>query len=85
MLESNHYHPQLINELCKKLKLHDHFLNPILEHLVSKNVITDVALRAFLVPDRQLLEMSSLSQIKSSTLKMIGYNCINLVIYNITT
>jgi hypothetical protein len=79
ILESSNYHPQQINELCKILSPFQHLLDPILVQLLQKKAITDVALIAFLVPDRHQLVCPEVVHIKNSTLKMIGYNCPNLV------
>jgi hypothetical protein len=79
LLQSSNYHPQQINELCKILSPFQHLLDPILVQLLQKKAITDVALIAFLVPDRHQLVCPEVVHIKNSTLKMIGYNCPNLV------
>jgi hypothetical protein len=54
-------------------------LEPILERLLEKAAITDVALTMFLVPTRTRLAMAGFSQIKNSVFKQIGFNCPNLV------
>lgn len=79
ILEYTNFHPQQINELCKILSNCQHILDPILELLLQKKVMTDVGLIAFLVPERLQLVCPELSCIKNSTFKMIGYNCPNLV------
>ena len=79
LLRASSYHPQQINELCKLLSPFQHLLDPILVQLLHKKAITDVALIAFLVPDRHQLVCPEVIHIKNSTLKMIGYNCPNLV------
>lgn len=79
LVQMHKYHPQVINDLCRYLQGAQHLLNPILESLIQKKVITDVALVAFLVPDRYYLTLASCSHIKKSTLKQIGYNCPHLV------
>ena len=81
-LEDLHSNIQIINELCKTLSSFQHLLNPLLEILLKKQVITDVALIQFLVPNRYELICPHINYIKKSTLKMIGYNCINLVSFN---
>lgn len=83
ILESTHFHPQQINELCKILSNCQHILDPILVQLLHKKVITDVALIAFLVPERHQLVCPEVNSIKNSTFKMIGYNCPNLVSDNL--
>lgn len=83
LLEDCQFHPQAINEICRALSHSQHLLNPLLENLLRKKVITDVALLAFLVPDRHELICPEVINIKNSTLKMIGYNCPNLVIFSV--
>ena len=84
VVEARKFHPQLINDLCKYLQSTQHLLNPILEYLVEKKVITDVALSAFLVPDRSHLNLANCPHIKKSTLKQIGYNCHNLLFLDLS-
>jgi hypothetical protein len=80
LLELTDFHPHQINELCKVLSDFQHLLDPILVQLLNRKAITDVALLAFLVPDRLQLVCPEVIKIKNSTFKMIGYNCPNLVI-----
>jgi hypothetical protein len=83
ILEKNNFHPRLINDLFKLVR--DHLLlEPVLERLLTKNVMTDVTLIAFLVPSRMQLHMLGCVQIKNSTLKQIGYNCPNLRSLNLS-
>ena len=77
LLEENKFHPKLINDLCKDLP--DHHLEPILQYLIEKQVITDVTLMQFLIPSRSRLHMHGIIHIKNYTLKAIGYNCPNLL------
>jgi hypothetical protein len=79
-LEKNEYHHRMINYLCKQLP--SNLLEPLLERLLEKAAITDVALTMFLVPTRTRLVINGFSQIKNSVLKQIGYNCYNLVSYS---
>jgi hypothetical protein len=76
-LEKNNYHPKLINDLCKRVP--HPLLERIFETLLERNAITDVALLAFLIPDRTQLVMNKCVQIRNATLKQISYNCPNLV------
>ena len=81
VLESHHFHPKMINDICKWLP--DHFLEPIFYYLVEKKVITDVTLIQFLIPSRRELRLIGVNNILNSTLKQIGYNCPHLVSFNI--
>jgi len=76
-VEKNKYHPRLINDLCRRVP------HPLLERvfatLLARNAITDVALLAFLVPDRTQLNMSKAIQIRNCTFKQIPMNCPHLV------
>mmetsp|Transcript_8517 Transcript_8517/g.12715 ORF Transcript_8517/g.12715 Transcript_8517/m.12715 type:complete len:419 (-) Transcript_8517:187-1443(-) len=83
-LEETNFHPQAINELCKLLSNCQHLLDPILEYLLSHRAVTDVALIAFLVPDRLVLDIAKVANVRNSTLKMIGFNCPNLVHLNLS-
>ncbi len=76
-LERNHYHPKLINDLCKKVP--HPLLERIFETLLQRNAITDVALLAFLIPDRTQLNLKRSVQIRNATLRQISFNCPNLV------
>ena len=69
-----------INELCKRIP--SHLLESILESLLDRNQVTDVALNMFLVPSRTKLVMNGFCKIKNSTLKQIGYSCPNLVSFS---
>ncbi len=73
------FHPRLINEVAKSLSLFEHLLEPILRSLMTEGAMTDVALIAFLAPNRRTLEISGISGVRSSTLKLIGFYCTNLV------
>jgi hypothetical protein len=84
IVQAHKYHPQVINDICKYLQGAQHLLNPILEFLIEKEVITDVALTAFLIPDRVRLNLTNCIHIKKSTLKQIGYNCPNLLSLNLS-
>ena len=75
--EAAKYGSKKINELCKRIP--SHLLEPILQSLLGRNQITDVALSMFLVPSRTNLVMNGFVKIKNSTLKQIGYSCPNLV------
>ena len=79
ILEGGNMHPQMINDLCKYLAACPHLLEPIFEFILKKKAVTDVALLAFLVPDRLHLNIRGVSSIRNSTLKMIGGNCPNMV------
>jgi hypothetical protein len=79
ILEEGEMYVQMINELCKYLQGCPHLLEPILQFLLSRKAVTDVALLAFLVPDRLHLSITGVSSIRNSTLKMIGGNCPNMV------
>ena len=72
-----------INELCKRIP--SHLLESILESLLDRNQVTDVALNMFLVPSRTKLVMNGFCKIKNSTLKQIGYSCPNLVSFSSST
>ena len=75
---------RLINDLCKSVP-DQRLLEPVLERLLErKNAITDQALLAFLVPSRTQLLVQGLQTIRNSTLKMIGYNCPNLRVLNLS-
>ena len=78
-LKEGGFDPQDINDLCRNLSPFQHILNPILEALIVMKGVTDVALLAFLIPERLTLSLQDLSFLKNSTLKMIGYNCVELV------
>ena len=77
-IEKNNYHPRLINDVCKRVP------HPLLERvfqiLLERNVMTDVALLAFLIPDRTQLKVCNAIHIRNSTFKQISYNCPHLVI-----
>ena len=77
ILEKNNFHSRVINDLCKRVP------HPLLERvfscLLERNVITDVALMAFLIPDRAELSMKKTVQIRNATLKQISFNCPKLV------
>ena len=76
-IEKNNYHPRLINDLCKRVP--HRLLERIFQILLERNVMTDVALLAFLIPDRTQLSMSKAVQIRNATFKQIYYNCPQLV------
>jgi F-box/leucine-rich repeat protein 2/20 len=84
IVQAHKYHPQLINDICRYLQGAQHLLNPILEHLIEKKVITDVALSAFLIPHRVHLNLTNCPHIKKSTLKQIGFNCPSLLALNLS-
>ena len=75
--EAAKYGSKKINELCKRVP--SHLLEPILQSLLGRNQVTDVALSMFLVPSRTKLVMNGFVKIKNSTFKQIGYSCPNLV------
>lgn len=77
IVEKNKYHPRLINDLCKRVP--HPLLDALFTSLLARNAITDVALLAFLVPDRTQLNMSKAVQIRNSTFKQISLNCPHLV------
>jgi hypothetical protein len=79
ILEEMNHHPQAINDLCRSLSCCQHLLNPILQALIDKKVVTDVSLIAFLVPDRRCLDVAGVNHVKNSTLKLIGFHCPNMV------
>lgn len=81
-LRKGKFHPRLINDVAKSLSLFEHLLEPILRSLMTEGAITDVALIAFLAPNRRTLEISGISGVRSSTLKLIGFYCTNLVELN---
>ena len=78
-VELCNFNPRLINDIAKRLVLLEHLLEPILNKLVIKNVVTDVAFLAFLNRNRRSLDIPGLSGIRNSTLKLIGYNCSGLI------
>lgn len=84
IVEANHFHPQTINDICKYLQGAQHLLNPILEFLIERKAITDVALSVFLIPDRVHLNLTNCLHIKKSTLKQIGLNCPHLLSLNLS-
>ena len=75
--EAAKYGSKKINELCKRIP--SHLLESILQSLLDRNQVTDVALNMFLVPSRTNLVMNGFCKIKNSTFKQIGYSCPNLV------
>ena len=75
-LQKYKYSEKLINDVCKQIP--DHLLDPILEELQDKRIITDVSLTFFLSPTRWLVSLPAAIQLRNSTLKQIGYNCPNL-------
>lgn len=75
--EATKYGSKKINELCKRIP--SHLLESILQSLLDRNQVTDVALNMFLVPSRTNLVMNGFCKIKNSTFKQIGYSCPNLV------
>ena len=79
ILEECEMHAHMVNDICKYLDGCPHLLEPILHFLLEKKAVTDVALLAFLVPDRLHLDITGVSSIRNSTLKMIGGNCPHLV------
>lgn len=81
-VEESGYNARLINDIARRLTLLEHLLEPLLAALVRRNAVTDVALLAFLNPSRQALDISGLSGIRNSTLKLIGYNCSNLITFD---
>lgn len=80
VMEKHNYHPRLINDICKRVP--HTLLERVFQILLERNVITDVALLAFLIPDRTQLNMSKAVQIKKATFKQISYNCPHLVIFS---
>lgn len=81
-VEESGYNARFINDIAKRLTLLDHLLEPLLAALVKRNTVTDVAFLTFLNPRRYALEISGLRGVRSSTLKLIGYNCSRLVVFN---
>ena len=77
-IEKNNYHPRLINDVCKRVP--HLLLERIFKILLERNVMTDVALLAFLIPDRTVLRVNFAIHIRNSTFKQISYNCPCLVI-----
>ena len=77
-LEKHNYHSRLINDLCRRIP--HPLLERILEALLERNVITDVALSAFLVPERTSLNMRKATFIRNATFKQISFHCPHLVL-----
>jgi len=76
-LEKSNFDGRLINDLCKFVP--DSLLEPIFKVLLERGAVTDVALMAFLVPNRLRLRVRQALKIRNSVFKQIGMNCPNLV------